>query len=163
VLPALPADHQNPKYFIGVVNVNVRLLGVGATKNREGVPPTVGESDVVVAPPQTDETPSESVHEPLNVPTATGPSAEQNDPELKVSIVALYVFGGPCTKGGDTYAVMPSPAAACAGRGWLVLIPATVESEPRNAASNSNAATRLIGSVVKGYLGESFSLHRTEP
>ena len=91
MLPALPADHQNPTYLAGVdaSNVRVKFPDDGAEMYLEGEPPTVGVSDVVVAPPHTEVAPLSSVHVPENVPTELAGKEPQEDHELKVSIVAL--------------------------------------------------------------------------
>lgn len=49
--------------------MSVKSLPLGADGNIEGVPPTVGVSEVVVAPPHTVEPPLYIVHDPENVPT----------------------------------------------------------------------------------------------
>ena len=94
VLPALPADHQKPKYLAGVVNVSVRSCPTGAITNRVGVPLTVGVSVAVVAPPQMYDG-SLDVHVPVNVPTALAGKDAHVLHELKVSIGVPYELGGP--------------------------------------------------------------------
>lgn len=91
VFPALPADHQKPTYFAGLdgSKVNVRFPGLGAEMYLDGEPPTVGESDVVVAPPQTVVAPLATVHVPVNVPTELTGNELQLLHESKVSIEAL--------------------------------------------------------------------------
>lgn len=99
VLPELPADHQNPTYLAGVnaSNVRVRLPGDGAEMYLEGEPPTVGVSDVVVAPPHTDVAPSATVQVPEKVPTVlAGNELHEDDVhELNVSMDVPYELGGP--------------------------------------------------------------------
>ena len=90
---------------------------LGADGYFDGVPPTVGVSDVVVAPPHTDEVPSAIVQVPEKVPTLLAGNDEQLLHVLNVSIDALNAAGGPCTNGGETYDVMPSPATAETLRG----------------------------------------------
>jgi hypothetical protein len=99
VFPALPADHQKPTYFCGVEKVRVSELGVeGAEMYRDGEPPTVGVSDVVTAPPQTLVAPFATLQVPVKVPRRLEgrlPQVPDVDHELKVSIIAFALLGGP--------------------------------------------------------------------
>jgi hypothetical protein len=88
----------------------------------DAVPPTVGVAEDVFAPPHLPSSgefssPSATVQSPLKVAT---PRVKPEDAhgfvlfvyELKSSMVAPKALGGPCTNGGEMYALMPSPAAA---------------------------------------------------
>ena len=145
VFPGLPADHQNPTYFTGAANVSVRFDPTGPTTNLDGVPPAVGVSDVVEAPPHTYAPPLViMLHVPENVPTALAGKELQSVKDSKSSRAAPYELGGPWTNGGDTYAVMPSPAAAMTGRVCFGPTPETIDRDPSNAPRITDMVTRLI-------------------
>jgi hypothetical protein len=95
VFPELPADHQKPTYFCGEENVKVSADGDGADGYMEGLPPTVGVSLVVVAPPHTDDNPFAILHEPVKVPSGLDGKGLQEVHELKVSTEAFAELGGP--------------------------------------------------------------------
>ena len=89
VFPGLPADHQKPTYLTGVANVSVRTCVTGPTTNLEGVPPAVGVSDVVDAPPHTYAPPVViMLHVPVNVPTALAGKELQSVKDSKSSSAA---------------------------------------------------------------------------
>ena len=86
----------------------------GALTYFDGDPPTCGVSEVVVAPPQTLVDPFAIEQVPEKVPIALAgspPHVPDVDHESNVSMMALALDGGPCTNGGETYAVIPSPLA----------------------------------------------------
>jgi hypothetical protein len=120
----------------------------------------VGWSDVVLAPPNL-KSPFPEVTEvqlPENVPTLLTPRVEQKFDELKSWIIAPVFDGGPCTNGGEMYAVAPSPAAAMATSGVTVsnvarllraIAPVMATASPRRWARRSDGMSISLVTVMR--------------